>query len=349
MTDTIAAFSSARCMRLVRMPFGVHAQRARHAGAEHLRLDDHRRQRPQILDAGAVRQPVERVGAAHARLDLQQRLLQLLRPGSARPAPAPAPTRAIAASSDRPASTQVTSRSIESGSASPISCCRSLILLRSHMLGRKKANAMAMKAIAIAGGSSSGVSQVRVDLPQDDDDDERQQQLDAQQDLDGVLGAKAGVHQRLVDARQLLAWRRLHQPREGPQDARRGARTPSRRALPLGAARRPCRRWSRARAARSPRRGAPPNRARAPIPIAITATMPPTAATSIVGLMPASSVHLHLHLDHLAHPQEAEHPAEDAVGRGCSARCAPRTSASGSRDSPNSMNSSETNGSAPRM
>ena len=67
-------------------------------------------------------------------------------------------TRDIAASSARPASTQVTSRSIESGSASSISACRFRIWPLSHMLGRKNISAVAMTATAIAGGISIGVA-----------------------------------------------------------------------------------------------------------------------------------------------------------------------------------------------
>ena len=165
-----------------------------------------------------VRQAVEGVRAAHARLDLEQRLLDLLRPGWAPPAPAPAHTRPIAASSDRPASTQVTSRSIESGSASLISCCRSRSCSAARGSGRKNAIAIPMKHDRDRRRKLQRLLQVRVDLPQDDDDDDRQQQLDAQEDLDGVLGAIAGVNQRSVDARQLLAARRLHQPRERAQE-----------------------------------------------------------------------------------------------------------------------------------
>src|SRR5215203_442874 len=59
----------------------------------------------------------------------------------------------------------------------------------------------------------------------------------------------------------------------------------------------------------------PPNSARAPKPMARTATTPPPAATSSVGFSPASRSILDLHLDHLAHPQEAKRPADDAVAQ----------------------------------
>src|SRR5499427_10516696 len=58
-----------------------------------------------------------------------------------------------------------------------------------------------------------------------------------------------------------------------------------------------------------------PNIARAPIPMAITTTRPPTAATSIVGSRPAGRFISDLHLAHLPHPEEADEPAADRVAQ----------------------------------
>ena len=98
---------------------GVNPQRPRDAGAEEVRLDQHGRQRAQVLDAGAIGQPAEGVRALDAGLDLEEGQVQLGAEELARRADL-LDTRDIAASRPRPASTQVTSRSMASGRARSI-------------------------------------------------------------------------------------------------------------------------------------------------------------------------------------------------------------------------------------
>ena len=63
LTPVFAAASSARCRRLVRSVSEYDAQRLRDAGAELVGLDQHRHERAQVVDAGAVGEVAQRFGA----------------------------------------------------------------------------------------------------------------------------------------------------------------------------------------------------------------------------------------------------------------------------------------------
>ena len=74
LTPVFAAASSARWRRLVRSVSEYDAQRLRHAGAELVGLDQHRDERAEVVDAGAVGEIAQRLGArlAGAQLEVDQ-------------------------------------------------------------------------------------------------------------------------------------------------------------------------------------------------------------------------------------------------------------------------------------
>ena len=63
LTAVLAAFSSASCRRRSAHRIALHAQGLGDAGAELVGLDQHRRQAPQVVDAGPRAQFVQHFGA----------------------------------------------------------------------------------------------------------------------------------------------------------------------------------------------------------------------------------------------------------------------------------------------
>ena len=70
---------------------GMHAQRLRHARAELVGLHEHRDERDDVVDAGALRQVVQRVDAplAGAQLEVDQPQLVATDPGCAKSSSSP--------------------------------------------------------------------------------------------------------------------------------------------------------------------------------------------------------------------------------------------------------------------
>ena len=170
-----------------------------------------------------VREPVEGVRAAHAGLDLQQRLLQLL--GQERRHQLHLLRDPRHRGVERQAGLDAGDQQIHGvGQGLLDGPLAFLDLPDSQMLGRKKAMRDGDHRHRDAVGESRSASSRWTSICQSSqDDDRRQQQLDAEEDLDRVVGAVAGLDQRLVDARHLLAAGRLHQAGERPQEPREAA------------------------------------------------------------------------------------------------------------------------------
>ena len=207
LTETIAAFSSARCMRLVRIPSECTRSARETLVPNMLGLDDHRRQRPQILDARALRRAGGRRPRASRRPGSPGSSGSAPGRGAAPPAPSPAtraPSRRRAPAPPRRRSPADPWRRAARARA-PAGA--SSILLLSQRFGRKKATAQAIIATPTLIGNSHRLVEVDVELPEEQDGERRQEQLEPQEDLDGVLAAVPGPNEARRWTRQLFALR----------------------------------------------------------------------------------------------------------------------------------------------